>query len=111
MIAADLTTAPQGREGAAEKLAGFCRVLEEALSIAHKDLDRLILVRELMSRVTAKTRRNSWLPELVELFLSRPLVTVPLGTKLLKVTPKAVDLMLAQLGGALQRELTGRTRY
>jgi hypothetical protein len=50
-------------------------------------------------------------PGLVELFLSRPLVTVPLGAKLLKVTPKAVDLMLAQLGGALPRELTGRTRY
>jgi len=30
---------------------------------------------------------------------------------LLKVTPKALDLMLAQLGGALPRELTGRTRY
>ena len=102
---------PQGREGAAEKLEGFCQVLEEALSLAHKDLDRLILARELMSRVTAKTRSNSKLPELVELFLSRPLVTVPLGAKLLKVTPKAVDLMLAQLGGALPRELTGRTRY
>jgi hypothetical protein len=99
------------REGAAEKLEGFCQVLEEALSIAHKDLDRLILARKLMSRVTAKTRSNSKLPELVNLFLSRPLVTGPLAAKLLKVTPKAVDLMLAQLGGALPRELTGRTRY
>ena len=26
-------------------------------------------------------------------------------------SPKAVDLMLAQLGGALPRELTGRSRY
>jgi hypothetical protein len=102
---------PQGREGAAEKLEGFCQVIEEALSLAHKDLDRLILARELMSRVTKHCRSNSKLPELVELFLSRPLVTVPLGAKLLKVTPKAVDLMLAQLGGALPRELTGRTRY
>ncbi len=102
---------PQGREGAAEKLEGFCQVLEEALALAHKDLDRLILARELMSRVTARTRSNSKLPELVELFLSRPLVTVPLGAKLLQVTPRAIDLMLAQLGGALPRELTGRTRY
>ena len=102
---------PQGREGAREKLEGFCQVLEEALVLAHKDLDRLILARELMSRVTAKTRSNSKLPELVDLFLSRPLVAVPLGAKLLKVTPKAIDLMLAQLGGALPRELTGRTRY
>lgn len=102
---------PQGREGAKEKLDGFCRVIEEALEIANKDLERLILARELMGRVTAKTRSNSKLPKLVDLFLSRPLVTVPLGAKLLKVTPKALDLMLAQLGGALPRELTGRTRY
>ncbi len=57
------------------------------------------------------TRTYCKLPELVELFLSRPLVMVPLGAKLLKVRPKAVDLMLAQLGGALPRELIGRTRY
>jgi hypothetical protein len=61
---------PQGREEAAEKVEGFCRVLEAALSIADKDLDRLILARELMSRVTAKTRSNSKLPELIELSLS-----------------------------------------
>ena len=35
----------------------------------------------------------------------------PLAAKLLQVTPKAVDLMLAQLGGARPRELTGRSRY
>ncbi|WP_371826816.1 helix-turn-helix domain-containing protein [Microvirga sp. VF16] len=32
---------------------------------------------------------------------SRPLVTAPLAAKLLQVTPKAVDLMLAQLGASL----------
>ena len=81
------------------------------MTIADKDLDRLILARELMNRGTAKARSNSKLPELVDLFLSRPLITVPLAAELLKLTPKAVDLMLVQLGGALPRELTGRTRY
>jgi len=70
----------------------------------------ILRARGLMNRVTAKTRSNSRLPELVDLFLSRPLVTVPLAAKLLKVTPKAIELMLAQLGGALPWELTGRTR-
>ena len=102
---------PQGREGILEKLLGFCQVLEEAVEIANKDLERLILAQQLMNRVADKCRSNSSLPELVNLFLSRPLVTVPLGAKLLKVTPKAVDLMLLQLGGALPRELTGRRRY
>ena len=102
---------PQGREGAPEKLEGFCQVLEEALD--HRPQGS----RPADPRPRADEpghqglRSNSKLPELVELFLSRPLVTVPLGAKLLKVTPKAVDLMLAQLGGALPRELTGRTRY
>jgi hypothetical protein len=45
-------------------------VLEEALALGHKDLDRLVLARELMSRLTPKTRSNSKLPALVELFLS-----------------------------------------
>ena len=102
---------PQGREGILEKLQGFCQVLDEAVEIANKDLERLILAQQLMNRVADKCRSNSSLPELVDLFLSRPLVTVPLSAKLLKVTPKAVDLMLLQLGGALPRELTGRRRY
>jgi Protein of unknown function (DUF1612)/HTH DNA binding domain len=102
---------PQGREGALVKVEGFCTVVEEAVAIGTKDLERLILARELMQRVTRECRANSKLPALVELFLSRPLVTVPLAAKLLKVTPKAVDLMLAQLGGTRPRELTGRSRY
>jgi hypothetical protein len=47
-------------------------VLEGALALAHKDLDRLIFTRELMRRVSTKTRSNSKLPKLMDLFLSRP---------------------------------------
>lgn len=41
-----------------------------------------------MGRVTTKTRSNSKLPALLELSLSRLLVTVPLAAKLLQVTPR-----------------------
>jgi hypothetical protein len=81
------------------------------VAIGNRELERLILARELMNRVTDKCWSNSKLPEFVDLFLSRPLMTVPLGAKVLKATPKAVDLMLLQLGGALPRELTGRRRF
>ena len=55
-------------------------MLEEAVEIANKDLEqRLILAQQLMNRVADKCRSNSSLPELVDLFLSRPLVTVPLA--------------------------------
>src|SRR4051812_3266763 len=67
--------------------------------------------RTRMSRVSHRCRRNSRSPERVDLFVSCPLVTVPLGAKLLKVTLKAVDLIPGRLGGALPRQLTGRTCY
>ena len=76
-----------------------------------RDLQRLVLARETMLRQARNCRSNSRLPQFIELFLSRPLVSVPPAAKLIGVTPKAIDLMLTQLGGALPRELTGRRRY
>ncbi|WP_246179405.1 RHE_PE00001 family protein [Microvirga thermotolerans] len=101
----------QGGEGGVEKVEAFARIVDEAVSQGEKDLQRLILARETMMRRAKDCRSNSRLPQLIDLFLSRPLVSVAIASKLIGVTPKAVDLMLAQLGGALPRELTGRRRY
>ncbi|MBL0407377.1 hypothetical protein JKG68_26005 [Microvirga aerilata] len=46
-------------------------MLEHPLTIAHKDLYRLILARDLLSQGTTRTCPNFWLPELVDLFWSR----------------------------------------
>ncbi|MCB8823209.1 RHE_PE00001 family protein [Microvirga rosea] len=102
---------PTGRETPAQKVEGFGAIVSEALRQSQKDLERLILAREAMGRATRDRRSNSKLPDFVNIFLSRPLVTVALGAKLLNVTPKAIDDMMRQLGGALPRELTGRRRY
>jgi HTH DNA binding domain len=86
-------------------------VLEEALVIANKHLEQLTLARELIRRGDCRDPNLSQVAGAGRAVPVAPAVTVPLGAKLLKVRPKAVDLMLAQLGGALPRELTGRTRY
>jgi hypothetical protein len=101
----------QGREGGVEKVEAFVRIVDEAVTQGEKDLQRLTLARETMMRRAKDCRSNSRLPQLIDLFLSRPLVSVAIASKLIGVTPKAVDLMLVQLGGALPRELTGRRRY
>ncbi|PVE20451.1 hypothetical protein DC522_32235 [Microvirga sp. KLBC 81] len=64
--------------------AGFClyrfrTVVKEGIAIGDKDLDCLILARDLRERVTRTCRSNSRLSESVDLFLSRPRVTVPLA--------------------------------
>lgn len=101
----------QGREGGVEKVEAFARIVDEAVVQGEKDLQRLTLARDTMMRRAKDCRSKSRLPQLIDLFLSRPLVSVAIASKLIGVTPKAVDLMLAQLGGALPRELTGRRRY
>jgi hypothetical protein len=101
----------QGRERGVEKVEAFTRIVDEAVNQGEKDLQRLTLARETMMRRDKDCRSNSRLPQLIELFLSRPLVSVAIASKVIGVTPQAVDLMLARLGGALPCELTGRRRY
>ncbi len=54
-------------------------------------------------------RSTSRLPDLVNLILLRPLLSIPIVAKELKFSPQAVEGMLKELGSL--RELTGRGRY
>src|SRR3954468_22422786 len=92
------------------RIAGFLDGLTAAADRGQKDLDRLTLAREILGVQLNGRRSTSRLPALVDLLLSKPLVSVPLAAKALKVSPQAVEGMMGQLG-ASARELTGRGRY
>ena len=94
-----------------ERLAGLLGAVETAARLMGRDLDRLALAREVMLRACAGKRRTSRLPQLVDLFVGTPLVTVASAARALAVTPQAVEGMLAELGSARPRELTERRRY
>lgn len=93
------------------RVGGLLGAFGEAAAFGQADLDRLALARIVMLRKCEGRRGNSKLAELVDLFVSSPLVTVQLAAARLKVTPQAVEGMLKELGGSLPRELTGRKRY
>ncbi|KRE11656.1 hypothetical protein ASE66_24350 [Bosea sp. Root483D1] len=93
------------------RVAGLLGAFGEAAAFGQADCDRLALARELMLRKCEGRRGNSKLAELVELFVSSPLVTVQLASVRLNVSPQAIDAMMRELGGSLPRELTGRKRY
>lgn len=95
----------------AVRLAGLIEAIHTSARLAHSDLMRLTLAREVMGRRCEGRRGNSRLKELVDLFMAAPLVTVQIMTEKLKVTPQAVEAMLKELGPSLPRELTGRKRY
>ncbi|AOO85182.1 hypothetical protein BHK69_30845 (plasmid) [Bosea vaviloviae] len=93
------------------RITGLLGAFAEAAAVGQADLDRLTLARAVMLRRCEKRRGNSKLAELVDLFITSPLVTVQLAAARLQVSPQAVEAMLRELGGSLPRELTGRKRY
>jgi hypothetical protein len=96
--------------GLATRLAGFLEWLLMAAERANRELDRLVLAEELLRGKLRGRRKNSRLPQLVELLLEKPLVSVPMAARALKCSSQAVEVMIRQLGST-PRELTGRSRY
>lgn len=93
------------------RLSTFLRAVRAGAEAGLKDLMQLSQARRQMDIKLKGIRSNSKLPDLVDLFMSTPLVTVPVAAKTLKVSPQAVESMLKALGPALPREVTGRARY
>jgi len=82
--------------------------LSAAAELGLKELDRLLLARKMMERRLAGKRTSSKLPGLIELVLSRPLVSAGMIAKELAVTPRAALRIVQELG---LREMTGRGRF
>ncbi|MEE4015505.1 RHE_PE00001 family protein [Roseibium sp. FZY0029] len=93
------------------RIAGLLLGFEKAALETLDQLDRLSIAQEQLARHCQSCRSHSRLPEFAQMFLSRPLVTIPMARQTLGVTAAAVDRMIRQLGPALPRELTGRDRY
>lgn len=79
-----------------------------AAELGLKEHDRLTLARKMMERKLAGRRTSSKLPELIELVISRPLVSAGMIAKELAVTPRAALRIVEELG---LREMTGRGRF
>ncbi len=73
-----------------------------------KQHDRWLTARTLLLRKLAGRRSTSRLPELVELVISRPLVSAGMIAEALAVTPRAALNLVAELD---LRETTGRGRF
>lgn len=98
------------RQPVEERIKGF---LEWALAggrQAGKELDRLIGAEERMLLRCKGRNRNTKAPALVQLLVARPLVSIPMIAKELKVTQRGARLLLNSLGST-PREMSGLGRY
>ena len=73
-----------------------------------KDHDRWLAARILLARKLAGRRSTSRLPALLDYVLTRPIVSAGMIAEELKITPRAAQDLVGELG---LREATGRGRY
>ncbi|MBP2234034.1 hypothetical protein J2Z31_000524 [Sinorhizobium kostiense] len=90
------------------RLNAFLEAISATADLGLKELDRLSLARTQMEIRLRDRRSNSNLPKLLELVLSRPIVSSALISRQLGVTPRGALNLVRELG---LREMTGRGRY
>ena len=73
-----------------------------------KDQDRWLTASRLLERKLEGKRRNTRMGAAIELVMARPIVNAALTARELKITPRAAQTLVAEVG---LRELTGRGRY
>jgi hypothetical protein len=90
------------------RLLAILDAMSEAGEMGLKEHDRLVLARQQMQRRAAGRRQSSKVPQLIELVLSRPMVSSGMIAEALSVTPQGALKIAAELN---LRELTGRGRF
>lgn len=106
-----LKTVPVDRRRHRNRETRLLAILTGMISAAEsglKEHDRLALARKMMERRLVGRRSSSKLPGLMELVISRPLVSAGMVAKELGVTRRAALRIVEELG---LREMTGRGRF
>jgi hypothetical protein len=106
-----LKAIPRERRRPRDQAGRLCVQLEAIAAAADaglKDHDRWLTTRTLLARKLACRRSTSRLPALLDYVLSRPLVSAEMIAEELRITPRAAQDLVAELG---LREATGRRRY
>lgn len=90
------------------RLRSFVDALVLTGDLGLKELDRLFLAKTQMEMRVRDRRSNSSLPGLIELLLSRPIVSAGLVARHVGVTQRGALNLVRELGA---KEMTGRGRY
>ncbi|WP_051558965.1 RHE_PE00001 family protein [Allorhizobium undicola] len=91
-----------------ERLIAILEAIELGAGQGLKEHDRLVLARAALERRLQDKRDSSRLPALVQLVLSRPMVSAAMAARELSVTQQGALRLIKQLQ---LRELTGRGRF
>ena len=98
------------QDGFAQRIQMFFDIVAAAVKHAGTELDGLENAKERMILKLKGVRKNSRLTDLIDLLIAKPLVSIPLASKELRISKQALRLLIPRLGST-PREITERSRY
>jgi hypothetical protein len=98
------------RDDTAKRMTAFFDMVACAVQAAGNELDSLSSANERMRLKIKNAPKNSRLPALADLMVARPIVSIPLACKELRISKQALRVMIPRLGST-PREITERRRY
>jgi len=93
-----------------QRMTVFFEMVTCAVQAASKELIGLTSANERMRLRIKDASKNSRLPALADLMLAKPIVSIPLASRELRISKQALRVMIPRLGSA-PREITERARY
>lgn len=98
------------RQSFSQRIATFLAIADCAVKSAGAELDNLTSAKERMLLKIRYVRNGNRLPDLVDLMMSRPLVSISLAVKELGLSKQGLRVMIGRLGSSV-RLITDRKRY
>ena len=98
------------RDDHAKRMTAFFDMVARAVQAAGNELDSLSSANERMRLKIRDAPKNSRLPALADLMVAKPIVSIPLACKELRISKQALRIMIPRLGST-PREITERRRY
>lgn len=99
-----------GRTPLEQRIGGFLDWVKQGALAGQAELKRLSLARQVLGQVAQSKHIDSRLPALIDLVLSRPLISAEIAQRELKLTSTGFRRLREQLGSSV-KELSGRSRY
>ena len=98
------------QDGFGQRIQMFFDIVAAAVKHAGAELDGLDSAKARMILKLKGVRKNSRLANLIDLMIAKPLVSIPLACKELRISKQALRLLISGLGST-PREITERSRY
>ncbi len=98
------------RDDYPRRMTAFFDMVACAVQAAGNELDSLSSAHERMRLKIKDAPKNSRLPALADLMVAKPIVSIPLACKELRISKQALRVMIPRLGST-PREITERCRY